>query len=115
MTISQIAQICHEANRAYCIAHNDNSQKHWDDCEQWQRDSAIKGVEFALSNPNVTARDQHNSWLQDKLNNAWTFGPVKDPVLKTHPCFVAYDDLPAFQKTKDVLFLSIVRACSAQD
>jgi hypothetical protein len=44
-----IAQVCHEANRAWCEVNGDTSQKPWNEAEQWQRDSAIKGVEFAMS------------------------------------------------------------------
>jgi hypothetical protein len=28
-------------------------QKDWDEAQQWQRDSAIKGVEFKLDNPDA--------------------------------------------------------------
>jgi hypothetical protein len=49
--VLEIAKVCHEANKAWCEANNDYSQKSWDEAEHWQRDSAIKGVEFALANP----------------------------------------------------------------
>jgi hypothetical protein len=31
-------------------------QKDWDEAQQWQRDSAIKGVEFKLDNPDAGRR-----------------------------------------------------------
>lgn len=48
--IEFIAKACHEANRVWCQANGDDTQKHWEEAEQWQRDSAIKGVEHRLNN-----------------------------------------------------------------
>lgn len=109
MKTTDIARICHEANRALCAANNDNSQKPWDECEQWQRDSAVKGVVYAIANPNATPEDQHKAWCKDKLENGWVYGPQKNPDHKTHPCLVEYSELPEFQRAKDHLFQSVVR------
>lgn len=43
------ARAAHEANRAYCLALGDTSQPAWDDAPEWQRTSAMKGVEGALA------------------------------------------------------------------
>ena len=109
----RIARICHEVNRAYCISLGDKSQKCWDDAEQWQRDSAIKGVQFAIDNPNASASAQHDSWLEQKKADGWKYGPVKDAEKKEHPCFVPYDLLPIEQQTKDYLFKAVVNAAIA--
>lgn len=108
--IAQIAAVCHETNKAYCDSIGDHSQKHWEDAEQWQRDSAIKGVGFAIDNPDAAASSQHDAWLKDKLAEGWEYGPVKDAARKQHPCCVPYDTLPYEQKVKDYLFKAIVRA-----
>lgn len=110
MTVEQIAQVCHEANRAYCATLGDFSQDPWHLAPEWQRSSAIKGVEHALSNPNAKPSDSHESWLAEKRADGWAYGPVKDPEHKLHPCFVSYDELPPEQKAKDALFLAVVRA-----
>lgn len=104
-----IAAVCHEANRAVCEAAGDFSQKPWDEAEQWQRDSAIAGVRFALANPDAHANAQHDAWAADKLADGWVYGAVKDPVAKTHPCMVPYEDLPFGQRVKDHVFKAIVR------
>lgn len=106
----QIAIICHQANKAVCEANGDHTQKDWDDAEQWQRDSAIVGVNYALANPNGSASGQHDAWMADKIANGWVYGEVKDANLKTHPCIVPYDDLPVDQRTKDYVFRAIVEA-----
>ena len=108
--ILEIAKVCHEANKAWCEANNDYSQKSWDEAEQWQRDSAIKGVEFALANPDAGHDAQHNAWMKDKLENGWQYGDFKDTVLKLHPCLVPFEELPIFQQKKDALFRAIVNA-----
>jgi hypothetical protein len=110
MTTEQIAHICHEANRAYCEELGDPSQYAWINCPQWQRDSAIAGVEFRLANPDAPACVQHDQWCADKLVAGWKHGPVKDSVLKTHPCLIDYHELPFEQRLKDKLFIAIVNA-----
>lgn len=104
------ARVCHEANRAFCDAIGDNSQKPWDQAEQWQRDSAVKGVRFKIDNPSAPPSAQHEAWFGDKIADGWKYGETKDATLKTHPCLVPYEQLPKEQKVKDYLFVDIVSA-----
>jgi hypothetical protein len=108
LEVLQIAMVCHQANKAWCEANDDNSQKDWHGAEEWQRQSAIMGVEFRLNNPNAGKDAQHNAWMQDKINDGWVYGDVKDAVAKTHPCIVPFEQLPEFQQKKDALFCAIV-------
>lgn len=104
-----VAKLCHEINRAYCISLGDNSQVSWEQSPEWQRKSAVNGVEFHLANPDATFEDSHNSWLKEKVEDGWTFGWVKDPVAKTHPCCVPYSELPKEQQMKDQLFSTVIK------
>ena len=70
----------------------------------------MKGVEFRLNNPEAGHDAQHNSWMEEKINDGWVYGDVKDAEKKTHPCIVPFDELPEFQKKKDGLFCAIVDA-----
>lgn len=108
LEVLQIALVCHQANKAWCEANDDNSQKDWHDAEHWQRQSAINGVEFRLKNPNAGHDAQHNSWLDEKVKDGWVYGEIKDAEAKTHPCIVPFEQLPQFQKKKDALFCAIV-------
>lgn len=108
MTAEQIAMVCHEANRAYCQTLGDQSQKPWPDAEQWQRDSAIAGVQFKLRNPQAPPSAQHEQWLAEKRAQGWIYGAVKNAATKEHPCFLPYEKLPEEQKVKDDLFGAIV-------
>lgn len=107
-----IARVCHEVNRAYCTSLGDHSQPAWEDAPEWQRQSAITGVGFTLSNPDAKPSDSHDSWLAEKRADGWKFGPVKNPEAKEHPCFVEYNELPSEQKAKDYLFQAVVRTLS---
>ena len=108
MNIETIARICHKANKALCESVGDFSQKSWNDAEGWQKESAIKGVEFVLRNPDLPASVQHDAWMKDKLDAGWKYGPVKNAETKEHPCLVSFDQLPVEQQAKDYLFKSIV-------
>ena len=110
LKVSAIAIICHEANKAWCEVNGDNSQKHWAESEQWQRDSAISGVEFKINNQDAGEDAQHNAWMADKIKDGWVYGEIKDAEKKTHPCIVPFNELPEFQQKKDTLFCAIVNA-----
>lgn len=108
--VTLIAKICHEVNRGYCEAIGDTSQAPWDAAAEWQRKSAIQGVQFALDNPDATAEDQHNSWLAAKDADGWKYGPIKNLEKREHPAFLPYEELPQEQKIKDHLFRAVVEA-----
>lgn len=110
MDIEQVAELCHEANRILCAVDGDFSQPTWENAPEWQKQSAINGVAFHFMEPNADYKASHNNWMTEKLSNGWKYGPVKDVDKKEHPCIVAFEELPKFQQTKDVLFKSIVDA-----
>lgn len=108
--VERIAGICHEANRVYCCSINDNSQPHWLEAPEWQKQSARLGVEFHLANPDAGDSASHDSWMAQKIKDGWVYGPVKDAEKKEHPCMVPFIDLPLEQQKKDALFRAIVHA-----
>jgi len=81
MNKEQIAKTCHEVNKAYCESIGDFSQPKWEDVPEWQKESAIKRVDFHLQYPET----------------------------KERPCIVLYDQLPK-QQAKDALFIAVVRS-----
>jgi hypothetical protein len=113
LSIEEIARVAHEVNRAYCLSLGDASQAEWENAPEWQKKSAIAGVEFHLNNPTAGPSGSHDSWLRMKVADGWTFGPIKDPNKKEHPCCVEYHELPREQKAKDYIFLAVVNALSA--
>lgn len=111
MEAQTIARVCHEANRAYCLATGEDPSTvygAWDDVPAEIQASALDGVQKALAG--ATPEELHQSWVQFKLNGGWKYGPVKDAEARTHPCLVSYDKLPEAQRRKDALFSGIVEA-----
>lgn len=107
------AKAAHECNRAFCVAIGDNSQVTWEWAEQWQRDASLTLVKDIANGVPKTPRERHDQWCQDKYTNNWKFGPVKDSNAKTHPCLVAYENLPVFQQKKDEVVECVVNAVLA--
>jgi hypothetical protein len=108
MEIEKIAGICHEVNRAYCQALGDFSQPSWEFAPDWQRESSINGVKLHLNNPLAGPEASHKGWMQQKIDGGWTYGEIKDPQKKQHPCMVQFEELPIEQKAKDYIFRAIV-------
>jgi len=105
--VEAIARVVHEANRAIQIETDDPTiSPHWDLAPRWQQESAIEGVQHAVNG--ASAEELHEKWCESKRAKGWVWGPLKDADAKTHPCLVAYADLPAVQIVKDVLFAAIV-------
>ena len=110
MNIEQIARICHEANRALCVATGDDSQVPWDEAPEWQRSSAFHSVRFHLENPDAPASASHDAWMREKTEGGWRHGEVKDADARTHPSLVPFEQLPPEEQAKDYLFRGIVHA-----
>jgi hypothetical protein len=108
----KIAKVCHEVNRAYCLALGDFSQPAWEDAPQWQRESAYIGVELHINNPDTTPEESHAAWVKDKIEQGWVYGPLKDEFNRTHPCIVEYRHLPLEQRAKDYIFQAVVKQLS---
>lgn len=107
--IEKIAHVCHEANRALqVIANEDQASPHWMEAPEWQVQSALEGVTAALEGR--TPEQLHESWCDAKFRDGWVYGETKDPATKTHPCLVAYSNLPDEQQEKDRVFSAIVTA-----
>jgi hypothetical protein len=104
--IEIVAAAAHQANLAYCVGIGDGSQPPWSLAPAWQRDSVISGVEGALAGN--SPEQSHESWLARKRAEGWTYGAVRHPDAKTHPCLLPYSDLAPEQKLKDELFVMLV-------
>lgn len=113
---TDIAKVCHQANKALCESNNDYSHLDWEkEINSGKQESTLNGVNFRILNPNLGFEDQHNAWMKDKLENGWTYGEEKNVEKKKHPCLVPYNQLSEFQKMKDKLFIAIVDALNNQE
>lgn len=110
VTKERVAKVAHEINRAYCHSIGDNTQPDWENAPDWQKQSAINGVNFHLGNPDAGASASHDNWLEEKKQAGWKYGEVKNEFKKEHPCFLPYEKLPVSQKSKDYLFKQVVHS-----
>lgn len=110
LTPEEIAEVCHELNRAYCAVILDPAQPSWSDAPAWQRVSALEGVNNILKGVVTTPKQSHINWATKKFEDGWRYGPVKDPEAKTHPDLVDYEELTPEQRIKDTLFFQTVQA-----
>ena len=47
------------------------------------------------------AKNVHEIWAQERINQGWTYGEKRDDNKKLHPCLVPYEDLPEEEKVYD--------------
>lgn len=47
------------------------------------------------------ARNVHEVWAQNRINDGWTYGSEREDNAKTHPCLVPYEELPESEKEYD--------------
>jgi hypothetical protein len=98
----------HETVRHYSAAHGDMTGVPWEQIPEFQQESSMAGVEFALGD--VTAEQQHESWLAERRRTGWKLGPVKDVEKREHPCMVPFSGLPEWQQRKAALWIETVQA-----
>lgn len=111
MKVEDIAKVAHEANRALTSIIKDvEVQPAWEFITDDMRASCLRGVAFALMNPDATPEKLHEKWCQDKLANGWQYGETRSEAAKLHPAIRPYEDLPLAQRKKDALFRAIVTA-----
>lgn len=47
------------------------------------------------------AENVHETWAKGRMDDGWTYGPVRDDAKKKHPCLVPYAALPESEKAYD--------------
>ena len=47
------------------------------------------------------AEQVHLAWMEGRIKDGWTYGVVRDDVLKKTPCIVPYNELPESEKEYD--------------
>jgi hypothetical protein len=82
--------------------------------EPWlERDPAFQAqfldVIAMMCGPNrkSSPEELHDDWVKAYEVMGWTYGPVRDPVWKTHPDMVPFDELGFFEQIKDAVFIAL--------
>ena len=47
------------------------------------------------------SKNVHEVWAQNRMNEGWTYGPVRDDQKRQTPCLVHYEELPEEEKAYD--------------
>ena len=58
-------------------------------------DSSLESLVEAL------AENVHDTGAKGRMDDGWTYGPVRDDAKKHHPCLVPYNELPESEKEYD--------------
>jgi len=112
--IEAMAIICHEINRVYSQSLGDFSIRCWAESSIEQKESVMFGVERYILNRKKgevvsPERQSHDEWIAHKKGKGWKYGKEKNEQEKTHPCLVAYDDLPVCYQTKAKFFVTLCK------
>lgn len=108
--IQRIAQVTHEAMRAWQKANGQAPAPPWSRAPKWMKESSVASVSWRLDNPNAPTSAQHDQWIAQKKTDGWRFGKMKDANKKTHPMMIPYRSLPLFERRKDALVNAVVDA-----
>lgn len=106
-TLVDIAQECHNKNNELMMMNGEEQNGNWDSLDRHTKFINLKSVIKALENPDLTAKDMHDEWMNNKIADGWKFGDVKDPELKTHPLIIDYDLMKDVDKMKDQIFIDV--------
>lgn len=49
----------------------------------------------------MLAKNAHDVWARERINQGWTYGPARNDAKKEHPCLVPYEELPESEKDFD--------------
>ena len=110
----KIAQVMHEAVRAWQKANGQPAAPPWPRAPRWMRDASKEAVLWRINNPEAPASAQHDQWLAQKKADGWTFGRKKSGSKKTHPMMIAYNDLPEVERRKDAMVGALVDSLSKE-
>jgi hypothetical protein len=47
------------------------------------------------------AKNAHDTWARQRLDEGWRYGPQREDVKKEHLCLVPYESLPESEKEYD--------------
>lgn len=63
--------------------------------------SAVQMPDDLLELAETLARNVHENWASERINQGWTYGPERNDAKKLHPCLIPYDELPESEKILD--------------
>ena len=107
-SIVKIAQVVHEAVRAWQKANGQAAAPSWSRAPKWMKEASREAVLWRMGNPRASSSAQHDQWLAQKRAEGWKYGRTKNGARKTHPLLVPYADLPEVERRKDAMVGALI-------
>jgi hypothetical protein len=107
-SIMKIAQVMHEAVRAWQKANGQTAAPPWSRAPSWMKEASREAVVWRMENPKAPSSVQHEQWLAEKRTAGWRYGKTKSGTRKTHPLLVPYADLPEVERRKDAMVGALI-------
>lgn len=106
--IERIAQVMHEAMRAWQAANGQEPAPPWSRAPRWMREASREAVVWRIDHPKAPSSAQHDQWLAQKKKAGWRYGKTKNGSKKTHPMLVPYSELPEVERRKDAMVGALI-------
>ena len=97
MTITEIAELCHELNRLIARAAGNEQEPPWAEVSRDDYFKTIDRVAFFACCAD-SPQEYHDRWASARIKNGWKWGLDFDPVEKTDPELIPFVEMePAYQ------------------
>ena len=63
--------------------------------------SNVQLPEELMALAEAISKNVHEVWAQNRMNEGWTYGPVRDDKKRQTPCLIPYEQLPEEEKAYD--------------
>ena len=64
--------------------------------------SNVQLPEELMALAEAISKNVHEVWAQNRMNEGWTYGPVRDDQKRQTPCLVPYEELSEEEKAYDL-------------
>jgi hypothetical protein len=109
MDVERLARLIYEATRIEAEWSGRIVPETWEQRDEKFRSQFVGIVSKYINAERLPTPEQaHNSWMESYLEMGWRHGEKRDPVAKTHPDLVPFDELPRDEKDKDAIFLAFI-------
>lgn len=105
----QIAKSGYEVCRAFEVSNGVTNDTDWDKLDTLRKDSLVKAVSMLRKNRRAQASSIHNFWINNMIDQGWSYGKVYDSEAKTHPDMRDYRSLSPIHRAKDRLFFQTAK------
>lgn len=118
MNIEQLAEICHEIDRAllnagpqFSVTAPDEELQLWPNTPPLYRDELMLFVQNILDG--ISVADAHERWVLDRRNHGWGFGEFYAPY-KQHPNLLDFDQIATLARARLLVRAAVVKLFSGR-